>query len=395
LKQVLINLIGNAIKFTASGTVLLRIDASEPSDPALAPAISFLVSDTGIGISPEHTERIFDGFCQADATTSRKYGGTGLGLAISQRLVRLMGGDIALDSLHGSGSSFRFSLALAPRGLPAILAPSKKIRALVVDDNPTAGQALVDTCQGLGWECLFARDARHALGALNDARSEGRPFDVAAIDSAMPGIDGWTCAASIRSLTDADARRPAILMLAPFGAEPPASPSGHFPFDAQLSKPATASMLEEARLAAGGRPSSEIGDKLPAPRLAGLRILVVEDNGLNQQIAEELLSAEGAWVELASDGHLGVLAVAQAAVPFDIVLMDIQMPTLDGLSAARAIRSEPKFSRLPILAMTANALESDRADSLAAGMDGHVNKPFELDDLILAIRAAIESARRP
>jgi PAS domain S-box-containing protein len=393
LQQVLINLGGNAIKFTASGQVVIALRVEHSN--AQSVWVEFSVKDSGIGIAPEQQAHIFTGFSQAEASTSRKYGGTGLGLAISQRLVSLMGGKFVLNSELGAGSTFSFTLEFPLGGeLPQALvepplhsAPAQRV--LIIDDNAIAAELAVRMCQSWGWTTAVAHSGQEAVDLLSArAGDTAFPFDVVYVDWQMPGMDGWQVTHWIRSTCAGRGwKQPVIVMVSANSRETLAqrTQEEQNQLSAFLVKPITASMLQEAALQSTSsefrlRQSKRNGSS--QRRLAGMRILVVEDNLINQQVAEELLVSEGALVSLAANGRLGVNAVASARPQFDVVLMDVQMPVMDGYAATRMIREELRLASLPIVAMTANAMVSDRAEGLAAGMNEHVGKPFDLGQLV-------------
>jgi CheY-like chemotaxis protein len=395
LQQVLINLGGNAVKFTSTGQVVLFLRKRSQTDSTVT--IEFAVQDTGIGIAPEHLGHIFSGFSQAEGSTTRRFGGTGLGLAISQRLVALMGGEIQLSSQPGVGSTFAFSIEFPTQvegahgmgdALPPIL---KSARALIVDDNPIAGDLTQRMARSFGWSVDLAKSGREAVDMVSAQLmppATAFPYSVIFMDWNMPEMDGWEATRQIRAL--ADKRQldpPKVVMVTAHGRETLA----HRTEDEQglingfLVKPVTAAMLYEAWMEAGRGNTSvkKLGHGRSSKRqLEGLRVLVVEDNMINQQVADELLSAEGAIVSLAANGQLGVDAVAAAAPQFDVVLMDLQMPVLDGYGATRLIRENLELKDLPIVAMTANAMASDRDACLAAGMNEHIGKPFDMAKLV-------------
>jgi PAS domain S-box-containing protein len=398
LQQVLINLAGNAIKFTPAGEVVVSVRVPQRSEREVT--LHFAVRDTGIGIAPENQARIFSGFTQAEASTTRRYGGTGLGVAISQRLVGLMGGELKLDSTLGRGTTFHFVLTLPvvpgsaaqtqrPDRLPA---PHAALHALLVDDNATAREVLRDMARNLGWTADVADSGEAALALLAQRTAASLPTDAVFVDGQMAGLDGWQTAARMRS-AGLIAESPVVLMVTAQDREglEAGSTAEQRPVDGILVKPVTAPMLLDALAAARqGRvpllPSAVDGaaaaDRAGVPRLCGLRLLVTEDNPNNQQVAKELLEGEGAIVQIANNGQEGVEAVAAAAPPFDVVLMDLQMPVMDGFTATRRIRQDLGLTDLPIVAMTANAMASDRAACLEAGMSEHVGKPFDLDHLV-------------
>ena len=405
LQQVLINLAGNAVKFTAQGEVVVRLQLV-PANPGAATdthtvRIAFAVQDSGIGIAPENQAHIFSGFSQAEASTTRKFGGTGLGLSISQQLVTQMGGRITLTSDLGHGSTFAFELELphitAIADIPAELAAPSMVSAaarnvLVIDDNAVSRRLTAKMTQSWYWPTDTVAGGAQALELIRE-RSERSgsgsfPYEVVYVDWQMPGMDGWETARRVRALSDEmGGARPVIVMLAAHTRESLTDRTSEeqASLDGFLVKPVTAAMLQEAALGAESathclrEARRAVGHMR---RLTGMRILVVEDNLINQQVAEELLMSEGAVVSMAANGQLGVDAVAAARPQFDVVLMDIQMPVMDGYTATQTIRSRLGLSALPIVAMTASAMASDREECLAAGMTEHIGKPFDLPILV-------------
>ncbi|WP_210543440.1 PAS domain S-box protein [Rhodoferax sp. PAMC 29310] len=394
LQQVLINLTGNAIKFTEAGEVVVQIRVLSRNGADTTLRIS--VRDSGIGISPENQTHIFDGFSQAEASTTRRFGGTGLGLSISKRFVELMGGSLSLESALGQGSTFHFTITLRALADPVDAEKAdrdpalQQLSVLVVDDNATARDVLREMAQSWGWTVDAAESGASALQMIDDRdRASQPPYQVIFVDWMMPEMDGWQTIQQVRQKsTGADA--PVIIMVTAHGREMLShhSKDEQARLNAFLVKPVTASMLFDAVAEAkSGRSNLRTRARSGSPadrekRLKGLRLLVVEDNVINQQVAQELLSAEGASVELASNGQLGVDAVREASTPFDAVLMDLQMPVMDGYAAARAIRAELGLAELPVIALTANAMSSDREACLAAGMNDHIGKPIDLQVLV-------------
>jgi PAS domain S-box-containing protein len=388
LQQVLLNLVGNAIKFTGRGEVVLSIDVLRWEKGRQARVeLGFAVRDTGIGIAPEEQQRMFEAFSQADSSTSRKYGGTGLGLAISRRLVELMGGDLGVESAAGEGARFGFSAWFGVEGAlsPALPAAGGNRNVLVADDNASSRAALARALEGRGWLVDSAAGGAEALALL---RGERR-YDLAFIDSAMPGLDG----ASVLAFARAD-RSIAMPRCALLAADPERERLGALAadlrVDAVLAKPFTPATLQEALAELEGRAAGDLPGDPPrtAPlggRLAGMRVLVVEDNLLNQEVANYVLLHAGAGVDFAGNGQLAVSMLADGAAHYDAVLMDLQMPVMDGFEAAAAIRAMGA-TKLPILAMTANAMEEDRRRALQAGMDGFLAKPIDVDELVNALR---------
>jgi PAS domain S-box-containing protein len=397
LQQVLVNLGGNAVKFTAQGQVVLSL--RKLSGTANTVRIEFAVQDSGIGIAPEHQAHIFTGFSQAEGSTTRRFGGTGLGLAICKRFVALMGSDIHLNSVLGRGSSFSFVLELpVVQDMPAELALPQQPslapqRVLVVDDNPIAAELLLKMVRSWGWVADWASSGAQALEMMAQAQAQAQSrgalvYPTVYMDWQMPQMDGWECTRRIRQFAAQNQlAQPTVIMVTAHGRETLTQRT-----DAEqdllsgfLVKPVTASMLYDALMDActGNSGLRQLAKgRSSARQLAGMRILMVEDNLINQQVAEDLLSAEGALVSLAANGRLGVEAVAAALPQFDVVLMDLQMPVLDGYGATRAIRQELGLAQLPIIAMTANAMASDRDACLAAGMNEHIGKPFDMAQLV-------------
>lgn len=384
LQQVLINLAGNAIKFTASGQVIVRLALIGQQGQQVAMRVAII--DTGIGISAEQAQQIFEGFTQAEASTTRRFGGTGLGLAISKRLVQLMRGELQLNSTLGQGSHFWFDIQLLAQALPApdaahwLTRLGRQPRVLVVDDNAASRDILGATCQALGWDACLAHDGPAALEQIERAQSNGVAFDLILLDWRMPGMTGLEVAERIRQ-APVGARPPVVIMVTAHGREALLDDAERraVPFAAILGKPLTPRQIEDAFAAAlDGKPVARPVKAVLAPHLAGLHILVVEDNALNRQVASELLAGAGARVQLAEGGLDGVRAATCTTSPPDVVLMDVQMPDIDGLEATRRIRSHAHGARLPIIAMTANASLGDRDACLAAGMNDHIGKPISI-----------------
>ncbi len=391
VRQILVNLLSNAVKFTHQGEVFVAVDA-EAADADTC-RVRFAVKDTGIGIAADHLPRLFQSFTQVDATTTRKYGGTGLGLAISKRLAELMGGGVTVQSEPGQGSVFTVTLLVrrAPvsepadylqRNAPALVGK----RLLVVDDNLTNRRIV--TRLALLWG-MQTSTFPSALEALDRVR-HGEPFDVAVLDMSMPGMDGIELAREIRRRRRADELP--IVMLTSLGQRQMLEAGQGAGLAACLSKPIKAGQLFSTLVAVieGRHPSSSA----PAPaqpiekgRRQPLRVLLAEDNAINQRVAMRLLQHLGYAPDLAANGRQALDAVARRN--YDVVLMDIQMPELDGVQAARQIVSRRGPDGLPrIIAMTANAMPGDRETYIAAGMDGYLPKPIELADLAAVLEQA-------
>lgn len=387
LQQVLVNLGGNALKFTERGEVAVRI--RRLADEAERVRLQFEVSDTGIGISAEQQQRLFTGFTQAEAGITRRYGGTGLGLVISQRLVALMGGQLQLDSQVGEGSRFRFALWL-PKGSEPQLAPAApSMRVLIVDDHPATLAVLARQAEGLGWQVSTATSGEAGLQQVMEAEQRGEPIEAVLLDYRLPGLDGFETARRLRQ-TVSGLHTPLLVMITAHGRELLAAHAEEAALlDGFLVKPITPSMMQDALAGASHPPPPVVP---PATqRLQGLRLLLVEDNAINQQVASELLAAEGAQVSVASNGLQAVKRLRESASDFDAVLMDMQMPEMDGLTATRVMRQQLGLGSLPIVAMTANASAADRQACLQAGMNDHVGKPFDLQQLVEVLLTQVGS----
>ncbi|WP_233471083.1 response regulator [Paraburkholderia caribensis] len=394
LQQVLVNLAGNALKFTIKGQVVVSFTLLSRLDSGVRVRIA--VTDSGIGISESQLTQIFEGFSQAEVSTTRRFGGTGLGLAISRRLVELMGGKLEVASEPGKGSRFWFDINLGiSDDVPAdhfdLYQPrDRRLRVLVADDNGIAREVLSRTARALGWEADVVPGGMSAVKLTSAAERDNEGYDVILLDWRMPDLDGLAAA---RRIDEARAGRstPAIVMITAYGQEvlAAAQESDDMPFDAFVTKPVTPRQLAQTvQRVLTGQKAAHV-KRAPAPagagRLAGLTLLVVEDNPLNREVAEGLLSREGAQVALAESGLEGVEKVLTGTRVFDAVLMDMQMPDVDGLEATRLIRAHGRFASLPIIAMTANATRADRDACLAAGMNDHVGKPIDVAQLVNAL----------
>ena len=398
--QILINLGGNALKFTEAGQVVIRLFALRQDAASVTLQVS--VTDTGIGITPEQSTRIFSGFTQAESSTSRRFGGTGLGLVICQRLVALMGSELKVESEPGRGSRFSFELCLAVENtLPSIsvVAPDvERCHVLVVDDNEISREILVKTIEMRGWSCDAVESGALALPRIIRALDAGRPYDVVLVDWRMPDMDGVATTKLIKQQFP-EAACPVVIMISAYGREllGRISEQDRIIFRDILTKPITPQQLI-ASIARARHPVR--GEPLPVVfesprRLAGLRILLVEDNALNRQVAGELLGHEGASVVMAEDGLQGVQIATQQPDAFDVIIMDMQMPGMDGLQATRAIRAVPALAVLPILAMTANASHADREACLQAGMNDHVGKPIDIDEVVALLLKLVRGTTLP
>ena len=389
LRQVVVNLVGNAIKFTPRGEVLVEVE--KESETAREMVLGVLVADTGIGIARDRQVRIFEAFEQADSSTTREYGGTGLGLTISSRLVGMMGGSISVDSGPGRGSRFRFDVRLglpdpgetaAPRR-PARL---RDLRVLVVDDNATNRRILVETLRHWRMRPAAVEGGRAALAELERARRGRRPYALVLLDANMPGMDGFALAARIKEEPRLAA---ASIMMLTSGARPgDRARCLELGVAGYLTKPVKQSELMDAIMSVlGGGPSRRpAGGRPPSPKGRRLRVLVAEDNPVNQQVAAGLLERAGHTAVLAANGREALALLQRDA--YDLVLMDVQMPELDGLETTAAIRGRERGTgaHLPIVAVTAHAMKGDAERCLAAGMDAYVAKPLLRRELLAAIR---------
>ncbi len=392
LRQVLLNLIGNAIKFTSQGEVVLRVTTTGVERGRAA--LNFSVSDTGIGIAPEHLDHIFDAFTQADNSTTRRYGGTGLGLAIAKRLVDLMGGRLWVESEVGRGSTFRFTayfaMADAPADDQAGLSSLEGLRVLVIDDNATNRRILEAMLSSWLMKPTVVNDVAAALAKLRQAKDPLTRFNVVISDCQMPEMDGFDLATEIKK--DKKLAGTPIVMLTSLGQAEHVERCRQIGVDACLTKPVKHSdLLDALTNIFGSAVRRQPDEPTKRPRQSPqepLTILVAEDNPVNRKLVVTLLQKRGHQVRAVEDGRAAVNAVATTTHGgFDVVVMDVQMPVMSGLEATRAIRAgeAPGASRLPIIALTAHAMQGDRERCLAAGMDGYLPKPIDVDDLIATV----------
>ena len=393
LGQILINYANNAVKFTERGEIDVVIRKQSETDAEVV--LYFAVRDTGIGLTEEQRSRLFKSFQQADASTTRKYGGTGLGLAISKSLAELMGGEVGVESEHGKGSTFWFTARLA-KGSPrqrirALGSDLHGKRVLVVDDVANARLVLRDLLETMKLVVTEAGTGAEALERIAAAERAGTPFELVLLDWQMPGMDGIEVARRVRALSLSV--QPRLVMVTAYGREEVMKGAEAAGMESVLVKPVSASLLfdEVARA---------LGDKVAERRelhasvasglerlvaLRGSRVLLVEDNELNQEVATELLKEAGLVVDVAGNGKVALDMLAREGASYDIVLMDMQMPVMDGVTATIEIRKQPAFASLPVVAMTANAMQGDRDRCIAAGMNDHVAKPIEPEDLWKAL----------
>jgi signal transduction histidine kinase/DNA-binding response OmpR family regulator/HPt (histidine-containing phosphotransfer) domain-containing protein len=405
LAQVLLNLGNNAVKFTERGEVVLAVQVTQQDEASVG--LRFDVRDTGIGMSPEQQQRLFQPFMQADASTSRRYGGTGLGLAISRHLVHLMDGELTAESALGRGSCFRFELRFGLQAEATVPLPRRSetalrgTRALVADDNPAAREVLVAMCQALGLQTDAAASGEDALARVARADAIDAPYQLLLLDWKMPGMDGVACLQALADCTTLRHPAPVVLMATAFGRETLKQHLAELRLqpDALLSKPVTPSTLLDACAAALGHvPASPTRRTRRAEAqidhrqaLAGARLLLVEDNAINQELAVDLLSRAGIIVRVADNGQEALDLLSKE--PFDAVLMDCQMPVMDGFEATRALRQQPALKTLPVIAMTANAMVGDREAVLAAGMNDHIAKPIVLDAMFDTLARWVKPTR--
>ena len=395
LDQMLVNYANNAVKFTDRGEIEIRVQLQE--ETAHDARLHFTVRDTGIGLTPAQTAQLFESFQQADSSTTRQYGGTGLGLAITKQLAARMGGTVGVESTPGQGSTFWFTVRL-DKGTTAA-APSRVLRAdlqgkraLVVDDNGTARQVLTELLRGMGLEAEAVESAAAALQALARSEAGPPPYDLLLLDWQMPEMDGLALAKRLRA-DHAGASIP-ILMVTAYGREDLLKSAEGIGIDDVLIKPVSPCTLFECVSQALGanrdalphrtEPSAEAGAESALAPVAGAHLLLVEDDELNQEVAKALLEGAGLQVDIASHGQQA-LDMVQAR-DYDLVLMDMQIPGMDGLEATRRIRADLHRADLPIIAMTANAMASDREECLRAGMNDHVAKPINPAHLFDTLR---------
>ncbi len=387
LGQILINYANNAVKFTEQGEILVKVSCLETWPEEVLLHVS--VQDSGIGMSPEQQQRLFQSFQQADTSTTRKYGGTGLGLAISRRLAELMGGEVGVQSELGHGSTFWFTARLGRGRRRARYLPGLDLRGrrmLVVDDSASARNILATLLGSMTFTVDTAESGQQALEMIAAAEQAGRPYEVVLLDWHMPGLDGIETGRRLiaRGMTT----RPYRIMVTGYGREEVFRQAEGAGFDRVLVKPVCASVLFDTLIGLFGQQATALPTRSSGPpvpqRFDGARILLAEDNELNQQVARELLRLVGVAAVVAENGAIAVDMAAQES--FDLILMDMQMPVMDGLAATRCLRERERDSeRIPILAMTANAMAGDRERCLAAGMDDHIAKPIDPEKLYVAL----------
>jgi len=393
LGQILINLGNNAVKFTESGEVVIAIRVEEQDDDKVK--LAFSVSDTGIGMDPEQCSKLFQAFGQADSSTTRKYGGTGLGLIICKSLAEMMGGEINVETEAGVGSTFSFTARFGWKEQDDIRPDAaslnlENLHVLIVDDNATAREILMDIACSLGFRADAASGGDMALDMVAAAQQEGQPYSVIFMDWQMPLMDGVT---TTKAMQDARllSNEQAVIMVTAYGGSEAAAAAGQdLPIRNYLTKPVSPSTLLDSVLEAfGHEPVSarhrrqQRSDVEVTRQLNGAYILLVEDNEINQELALELLTGAGIKVDVANHGQ-EALTLLESNV-YDGVLLDIQMPVMDGYTAVREIRKKPQLQDLPVIAMTANAMVGDREKALNAGMNDHIAKPLNVSEMFATI----------
>ncbi|MBF0175730.1 MAG: response regulator [Magnetococcales bacterium] len=393
LGQVLVNLTSNAVKFTRAGEIILSVELEALTEETVT--IHFSVKDSGIGMTPEQIAGLFRPFTQADSSTTRKFGGTGLGLSICRRLVQMMGGNIWVESQSGLGSTFHFNATFgrANKDRRRFRLPDDRyvgLRVLLADDNAASREILQHALESFSFKVTPVASGAEAIAELEKAR-HARPFDMVFVDWKMPEMDGIRTTEEISRLFPTQ-RMPKVIMVTAYGREEVLHAAKSVHLNSILIKPVSLSLLFDTILAALGENERAITNPLQTSRnelvplqlsplqqkmhpLQGAKILLVEDNEINQQVAGELLDMVGLQVRIASNGRQSLIALAEES--FDAVLMDIQMPEMDGYEATRKIRENPAWTTLPIIAMTANALAGDREKCLAVGMNEHIAKPID------------------
>ncbi len=399
LGQVLTNFVNNAVKFTENGEIRLEIEQLERTGEKVQ--LKFSVRDTGIGMTKEQAAKLFQPFTQADMSTTRKHGGTGLGLTICRRLVELMGGRIWLASEPGLGTTFFFTvwLGVGSAGSGKII-PEKlaRLRVLVVDDNPAAREILQEPLSTVVARVDTVESGKEAITAVQ-RQDVSEPYDIVFMDWRMPGLDGLQTSRHIKG-DETLKHQPAIVLVTAFGREEVREEAERLQLDGFLVKPVTKSMIVDTLVNVFADASEVAGivtEGEQGSRLRGARILLTEDNEINQQIAVELLEGAGATVKVANNGReaVAILSNDPQPPPFDLVLMDLQMPEMDGYQATAALRGDARFANIPIIAMTAHATMEEKQRCLAAGMNDHISKPIDPGNLFETVGRFYKSGPEP
>jgi two-component system sensor histidine kinase/response regulator len=413
LGQILINFCNNAVKFTERGEIAITARVQESDDKGQL--VHFAVRDTGIGLTQEQMGRLFQAFEQADASTTRQHGGTGLGLAISKRLARLMGGNVGVSSQVGQGSTFWFTAYLGKgegKARRVVTPDLRGRRLLVIDDNAQARDVLSSMLESMTFKVDAAPSGQEGIDLVREAAERGEPYDAVFVDWQMPGMDGIEAGRRILALPNLSPP-PHLVMVTAYGREEVMKQAEETSFESVLIKPVTPSMLFDSvvqALSSGEHTDAEPHGSAPVEfnfeSIRGAHVLLVEDNELNREVATGLLEGAPVTVSTADNGEVAIRMLNESN--FDMVLMDMQMPVMDGLEATRAIRQNSQFENLPIIAMTANAMADDREKCLEAGMNDHLAKPIDPDKLFDAllrwipartaapvVAAPVVSAKRP
>lgn len=402
LSQVLINLAGNAVKFTEQGEVMIRVELEKETGDQVV--LRFTVKDTGIGMSQKEIDKLFRPFTQADTSITRKFGGTGLGLTISKRFVEMMGGRIWVESTPGVGSKFIFNVCFqkAKKQLnysPSALNDLRGLRVLAVDHNESSLQILKGYLESFALDVAVARNGQDALNLVRSANEEGKPFGLVILDWKVPEMDGIALAQKLREITFLSFR-PKVLLISAGGQDEMLLQMESQVVDGILAKPFQQGKLLDAVTKVSGRSvlstgkfkiiSEQLNPELIS-QISGARLLLVEDNEINRQVAQELLEGFGLDVTTAENGEEAIALLKEAQ--FDGVLMDMQMPVMDGVTATREIRKNPHFSKLPIIALTANVMVSEQNEFLDAGITDHIGKPIDPDRLVATLAKWVRPAR--
>ena len=401
LNQILVNLGNNAVKFTERGEIVLMTKTKSSSDDKIT--LQFSMRDTGLGMTEEQQAKLFQAFSQADTSTTREYGGTGLGLTISKLLVNMMGGDIWVESEPGQGTTFSFTAEFGlgkektkKRYMPA--SDLQGMKVLVVDDNATSRDILREMLESFSFSVSVAASGAEGITELENA-DKNKPIELVIMDWQMPGMDGIEASKLIKSHQGLS-KIPAIVLVTAYGREEVMLQTEEVGLEGFLLKPINPSILFDTIMQAFGEAVPEISrvaqrkeqEAKAWENIQGARVLLVEDNEINQQVAMEILQGAGLNVSIANNGQEGVDAAR--ANQYDAILMDIQMPVMDGYTATREIRKDERFKELPIIAMTAHAMSGDEDKSLEAGMNGHVAKPIDPDQLFATLQKWIKPSKR-
>jgi len=401
LQQILINLVNNAVKFTEQGEVSLLVERLGRPGVGSGITLRFVVRDTGIGMDVEEQGRLFSAFSQADASTTRRFGGTGLGLAICRRLAQLMGGSIEVRSAKGVGSEFVATLPFSAGQEAVQPMPTNglsDLRLLVVDDNETSRDYLCKTIASWKWRADSAASGAEAVQQLRLHRQAGVCYDAVLVDWQMPAMDGLQTLAALRA--EVGEALPVVLMVGAYGRDQLMAQGDAAQASGVLIKPATSSSLFDTLHEALAKRASDAGAaRLPGmnangqPLLGGVRLLLVEDHPLNQIVARGMLEIAGAAVDVAENGEIAVNMLRERPQDFDLVLMDVQMPVMDGFAATRMIRRELGL-KLPVLAMTAGVMQSEKDECMEAGMDDFIAKPVDVEQMMSTIARHIPAHKR-